>query len=247
MSIVLALAVVAVVVCAAPRRRRRSPSRAAVTVRSLGRHVRVAVRGTLAALAAGAVLLLFGQQASAQADETPEPPPIVQPTPDGTDGPIGDVDAPPTNDPADGGDEPGSPLAEPAVTKDPRTQAESAPPMRLRGAACGADASGAIASERCRHHAARLGHASRATHRWTRRRRRLHLPLRRLCRAAPIDPPAVAVMAPREVDLGLWNVTLRGRAWVRSNGATISIGFDGDGTELMRATADVSEHRRHRE
>ena len=91
-----------------------------------------------------------------------------------------------------------------------------------------------------RQHAARLGHASRATHGG------LDVGAASTCRSAasaraPIDPPAVAVMAPREVDLGLWNVTLRGRAWVRSNGATISIGFDGDGTELMRATADVSE------
>ena len=163
MSIVLALAVVAVVVCAAPRRRRRTPSTAAVTVRSLGRHTCTAVRGVLAALAAGAVLLLFGQQASAQADETPEPPPVVQPTLDGTDVPTVDVELLP-DDPADGSEEPGSPLADPVGEEGAENSGGvGAPNAPATAPPDGADASGAIASERCRHHAARLGHASRAT------------------------------------------------------------------------------------
>ncbi len=241
MSIVLALAVVAVVVCAAPRRRRRTPSKAAVTVRSLGKHTRAAVRGLLAILAAGAVLLLFGQQASAQADESPEPPPIVQPTPDGTDGPIGDVDAPPTNDPAGGSHEPGSPLVEPGgdggaedpggvgAPDAPATEPPAVPTPPVPSPPSDVDITlpdsvTPPAPPTVDSTSAPPPPAAPPP-----------LP------APPIDPPAVAVMAPREVDLGLWNVTLRGRAWVRSDGATISIGFDGDGTELVRATADVSE------
>ena len=242
MSIVLALAVVAVVVCAAPRRRRRTPSKAAVTVRSLGRHTRLAVRGLLAILAAGAVLLLFGQQASAQADESPEPPPIVQPTPDGTDVPAGDVEAPATSDPADGSHEPGSPLSDPggvggaedpggvgappasAATEPPAVPTPPVPSPPIDADITPPDSVTPPAPPTVDLTSAPPPPAAPPP-----------LP------APPIDPPAVAVIAPREVDLGLWNVTLRGRAWVRSDGATISIGFDGDGTELVRATADVSE------
>ena len=58
--------------------------------------------------------------------------------------------------------------------------------------------------------------------------------------AAPSEPAPVPVATPSAPNVGLWNVALTGRASVRSSGPNITIKFEGDGPELMRAASDVS-------
>ena len=225
MSGVLALVVLAVVLSALSRRRRRWPGRTVPRIGAVDTLVRSAVRATLATLAAGAVLFLFGQEASAQTDE-PLAPPTSQPAddvevePTAPDVPApGDEPVPPAEStPAEGSDDPGgvdtldlpAPAEPPAVptptggVTDPAAPSE--PPAPPTPPATEPPPPVATPTPP----------------------------------AAPSEPAPVPVATPSTPNVGLWNVALTGRASVRSSGPNITIKFEGDGPELMRAASDVS-------